>query len=144
MAGPAELECDPRFEFKDLMIFKAPGEVFDPVREFFDLFLIKAPKAHGVGEHGDKKGLCRVGADDFTCKTVLEKVGKPANMVNMGVGQKEVIDVPRLNRPVRNGNGRVIPLGNAAVDHDMYSCRLKEMTGPGDAVFSAKMSDGIH
>lgn len=146
MAGIAEFKGDSLLEAEGLVEFKAPGEFAD---EGFELFLVSVcpplpRKGHGVAEHGQQQGLGGMGADDFSAKPGVDQLWNPADMIDMGVGEKQVVYGPRRNGKLVKGQLRIISLGTTAINQDVDagggtgSC-LDEVTGTGYAVFCAEV-----
>jgi len=93
-----------------------------------------------------QQGLGGIGADDLATETGIDQVRHPANMVNMGVGEKEIVDLFRGYRKSRKGQHRVIALSRAAVDQDIDAVggartSLYQVAGTGDAIFGAEMGN---
>ena len=63
-------------------------------------------------------------------------------MVDVGVGEKQVVDLVRRDGPLVHGLLSVVPLGQAAVDHDVEAVELQQVAGAGDAVLGAEMEKG--
>ena len=80
-----------------------------------------------------------VGTDDFTFKAILDQFRHPSDVIDMGMGEKQVVDPVRRNRPVFDTYARIVALGQAAVHHDIQTVRLKQVAGAGNAVFGTEM-----
>jgi hypothetical protein len=70
-----------------------------------------AGKRHGIFEHGQKQGFGAVGADDLTGKSGIDQVRDPADVIDVGVGEKQKIDVCRRHREPVERHLRVMALG---------------------------------
>ena len=99
MPCPSHLELNALFQVKGLAKFKPPGQVVDGLFDAADNLLLHPGKLHGVGQHGVKQRFRRVGADDFTLEALLDEFRYAADMVNVGMGEEQVIDLCRLHRP---------------------------------------------
>jgi len=88
-----------------------------------------------------------VGADDLTAEPGIDQVRDPADVIDVGMGEKQKVDVCRRHRELVERHLRVMALGNAAVHQDIDAAaavvRLKtdQVAGAGDAGFSAEMGD---
>ena len=89
-----------------------------------------------------------MGADDLTGKTGIDQVRDPADVIDVGMGQKQVVDVCRRYRELVEGYLRIMAMGNAAVHQDsdaaaaMFRLNLDQVAGAGDAGFGTQMGDG--
>ncbi len=115
MPGIVLGEGDAFFQGEGLVQLKAPGKVVNGRFEFFCLPVGSAREGQSVVEHGQKQGLCGMGANDFTLKPGFYEIRYPANVVNMSVGEKEVVDLCRWHRELIKGQFRVVTLGFATV-----------------------------
>jgi hypothetical protein len=93
MAGIAQFEGDALFQAEGLIEFKAPGEIVDlGFRAFSSYFSPTVPgKRHGVAKHGQQQGLGGMGADDLAPKPGVDQLRHPADMVDMGMGEKQIV-----------------------------------------------------
>ena len=82
-----------------------------------------------------------MGAEDFAFETAMDKLGDAADVIDMGVGQEEKVDIFRRNRPRLHGSHDIIPLGHTAIDQDVETLTLEQMTGPGDGMLTAEMRE---
>ena len=167
VAGVLELEGYAVFQCEDFVEFEPPGEV---VYQGFEVLIAQLPsrgslpvilfpvapplgriivpvrEGHGVTEHGEEEGLGGMGTDDLAPEAGLDQVRHPADVVDMGVGEEEVVDIfGRDGKPVER-QLRIIALGSAAVDQDVDAVRrsgtgLDEVAGAGDTVLRAEMGD---
>jgi hypothetical protein len=80
-----------------------------------------------------------VGADDFSRKPVFDELGHSSDMVDVGVGDEQVVDPVRWYRPLVHAHYPVAALGHPAVHHQVQAVDLQEVAGTGDAVFGAEM-----
>ena len=55
---------------------------------------------------GDEQGLGGMGAEDLPLKSRVNEVGDPADMIDVGVGQKEIVDLIRWNGKLIKGGSR--------------------------------------
>ena len=104
-------------------------------------------KRHGIPEHGDEQGFGAVCADDLTAEPGIDQVRDPADVIDVGMGEKQKVDLCRRHRELVERHLRVMALGNAAVHQDGDAAavvRLKsdQVAGAGDAGFGAKMVYG--
>ena len=126
------------------MQFKAPGELINGQFHAPDLFMVPVAKRHAVVEHGNQQCLCGMGAEDLALEPGIYEIRYPADVINVGMGQKQVINIFGLNRELIKGKLRVVALGHAAVHQDVYALfgirlGLHQMAGTGDARFCSKM-----
>ena len=141
MPGIAQLEGDPLFQGERLVEFKAPGELVDAVkrRPFIG-------ERHGIAEHGQEQRLGGMGADDLAVKAGVDQGRHPADMVDMGMGKKQIADCIGWDGKPGKGQLRVIAVGGTAVDQDIdvvggARLGLYQVTGTGDAVFCTEMGN---
>ena len=85
-------------------------------------------------------------ADYLTGKTGLDQLGHPANMVDMGMGEDEAINIAGSNRKHFQRGTVIIPLGGAAVDQESAATmpqplRLHQVARAGDLAGSAEEFD---
>ncbi len=80
-----------------------------------------------------------MGTDDFALKALLDQFRHPADVIDVGMGEKQVIDRGRRYGPVVHGRNGIAALGQAAVDHDGQAVGLQQVAGTGDAVFGTEM-----
>ncbi len=95
-------------------------------------------------EHGDKKCLCPMGADYLTVKTGINEVGHPADMINVGVGEKQIINFFRCHGKGFKGQLRIMAHGFSAVHKNVHSTapgrrNLHQVTRTRNTVFCAEM-----
>jgi hypothetical protein len=89
-----------------------------------------------------------VGADDLTGKTGIDQVRDPADVIDVGMGEKQKVDVCRRHRELVEGYLRIMALGNAAVHKNgdavaaVVRLKLDQVAGAGDAGFGAEMGAG--
>jgi hypothetical protein len=126
---------------------KSPGQVVDFFFHDPDLVVGPVGKRHGIPEHGQEQGFGAVGADDLTTKPGIGRVRDPADVIDVGMGKKQKVDVCRRHREPVEGYLRIMALGNAAVHQDgdaaaVVRLNLDQVTGAGDAGLSAEMGDG--
>ena len=80
---------------------------------------------------------------DFAPEPAVDQVGTAADVVDVGVGQQQVVDLVGRDGPLAHGLLGFVPLGQAAVDEDGEFVELKQLAGAGDAVFGAEMGNTI-
>ena len=80
-----------------------------------------------------------MGADDLALELPVDQLGYTADMVDVGMGEEQVVDLGRRNRPLVHGLLWIVPLGQAAVDQDIEAIELQQVAGAGDAVLGAEM-----
>jgi hypothetical protein len=112
------LERDAFFQVEGLAIFKSPRQVVDGPCDPADKPARESGKFHGIGQHGVKQGLGGVGTDDFALKALLDQFRHPADVIDVGMGEKQVVDFGRRYGPVADSRARFAALGQAAVHHD--------------------------
>ena len=89
-----------------------------------------------------------MGGDDLTAKPGIDQARNPADVINVGMGEKQKVDLCRRHREPVEGHLRVMALGNAAVHQDgdaaaaVVRLNLDQVTGAGDAGFGAEVGDG--
>ena len=75
-------------------------------------------------------------------------VPAPADVIDVGMGQKQVVDVCRRHREPVEGHQRFMAMGNAAVHQDsdaaaaIFRLNLDQVAGAGDAGFGPEMGYG--
>jgi hypothetical protein len=79
----------------------------------------------------------------FAPEPAVDQVGSAADVVDVGVGQQQVVDLVGRDGPLAHGLLGFVPLGQAAVDEDGEFVELKQLAGAGDAVFGAEMGNTI-
>ena len=72
-------------------------------------------------EHWDQQRFGGMGADDLAPESGIDQVRHSADVIDVGMGEKEVVDLAGLNRKPVKGQFRVIAVGRAAVDKDVYA-----------------------
>jgi hypothetical protein len=82
-----------------------------------------------------------VATQDFTPESFMDQFRNPPNVINMGMGEKQKLNVRGYHRPSGYGDRFIRPLRNAAIDQYIQSTGLKKMTGTCDAFFSPKMEN---
>jgi len=126
------------------MQLKPPGKIINNQLQAADLFMAPFGKGHTVVEHGKQQCLCGMGADDFAFESGIYEIRYPADVINVGMGQKEIINSFGRHRELIKGKLRVMALGYAAVHQDVHALfglrpGLHQMTGARDALFCTKM-----
>lgn len=91
-------------------------------------------------EHGDEQSLGGMGAEDLPVESRIDKVRHPADVIDMGVGKEEVIDVGRGYGPSIKRRHPIVAHGQAAIDEDGGAGGdSKEVAGAGDRIASAEV-----
>jgi hypothetical protein len=62
-----------------------------------------------------------MGADDLAPESGIDEVRDSADVIDVGMGEKEVVDLTGLNRELVKGQLRGIAIGRAAIDKDVYA-----------------------
>jgi hypothetical protein len=114
---PSQPERDVFFQVEGLVEFKSPRKVVDGPFDPADEPLGNPGKFHGIGQHGVKQGLGGMGADDFALKSLLDQFRHASDVIDVGMGEKQVVDLRRRYEPVvhvslrhrRPGPGRSQP-----------------------------------
>jgi hypothetical protein len=75
-----------------------------------------------------------MGTDDFALKALLDQFRHPADVIDVGMGEKQVVDLSRRYGPVVHGVVGIAALGQAAVHHDGQAVGLQQVAGAGDAL----------
>jgi len=99
-------------------------------------------KRHGIPEHWGQESKGGVGADDLAGKPGIDQVRDPAGVVDVGMGEKQVVDGRRWHRPLVERQHGIMALGNAAVHQKIDTAGfrrrgLDEVAGAGDTILSA-------
>jgi len=141
MAGIAELEGDPPLQGEGLVEFEAPGEVVDLGLQAVDVLGGSGGEGEGIAEHRQKECLGGVGADNLAAEAGLDQFRHPADVVDMGVGEEEVVDLRREDWELGEREDWVVAVGGAAVDQDVEVGGLDEVTGTGYGGFGAQVGD---
>jgi hypothetical protein len=132
---PSQPERDVFLQVEGLVEFKSPRNVVDGPCDPADEPLGNSGKFHGIGQHGVKQGLGRVRANDLALKSLLDQFRHASDVVDVGMGQKQVVDLRRRYEPVVHVSLRIPALGQAAVNHDGQAVGLQQVAGTGDTVF---------
>jgi hypothetical protein len=64
--------------------------------------------------------------NDPAAKAVSDKLRHASHMIDMGMGEKEEINLRRTNRPLRKREHWIVSLGRSAIYEDIYSTCLHE------------------
>ena len=70
-----------------------------------------ARKGHDAAAHGQQQGLCGMGADDLAAKPGIDEVRHLTDMIDMGVGQKQIVNFIRCHGKLGEGQLWVVTLG---------------------------------
>ena len=143
MAGAFQFEVYAVGEVEGFTVFKSPRKLVDRLPKTIGRPVGSSGKCHGVGQHWRQQGLGGMGTDDLALESVFDQLGYTTDVIDVGVGEKQVVDFSGRNGPLVHGVLRIAPLGQAAVDHDVEAVQLKEVAGAGDAVFGADMEKSI-
>jgi hypothetical protein len=76
-----------------------------------------------------------MGAQNLAGKPGIDQVRDPAGVVDVSMGEKQVIHGGRGHGPLVEGQYRILALGNAAVHQEVDTGGLDEVAGAGDTVF---------
>ena len=114
MARPAQFESDAVSEVKGLIVFEAPGQIIDDSLNLLDLGTLHA-EGHRILQHRSQEGLGGVGRDDLPLKSLVYELRQASDVVDVGMGEKEEIDLARRDRPLSDGDQRIVPLWQSAV-----------------------------
>ena len=139
--GVFQVEGDAVFEAEGVVELESPGQLLDAGFHGADLPVAAVGKGHGVPEHGHQQGLGGVGADDLAAEAGIDEIRHPPDVVDVGMGEKQVIDPFRRHRPLLERQHGVMALGDAAVHQDVDTGVLDEVAGAGDAVSGAEVGD---
>jgi len=143
VTGAFQLEGHTVCEVESFTVFKSPRKFVDRLPKTIGRSVGSSGKRHGVGQHWRQQGLGGMGTDDLALESVFDQLGHPADVVDVGVGEKQVVDFSGRNGPLVHGVLRIAPLGQAAVDHDVEAVELQQVAGAGDAVLGAEMGKAI-
>lgn len=144
MAGSAEFEMDALFQGKVFTKLKTVGEFVDAFQKVLLLTAIEISKRECVLEKREQERLCRVRAENLAFETVRDKFRDTANMVDVSVGKKEVVDIFRGDGPGLHGRNGIMPLCHTAIDEHVNAFGSQKVTGAGDGILSANMRDVYH
>ena len=109
MPGIAKLECNSLFKGKFLMQLKPPGELINDQLQAADLFMAPVGKGHSAVEHGKQQCFCSMGADDFAFESGINEIQYPADVINVGMGQKKIINNFGRHRELKLKTMVIIP-----------------------------------
>ncbi len=137
MAGIFQMKGNAVFELKGVIHLESPGQIVDSGFHGPDLTVGAAGKGHAVPEHGDQQSLGGISADDLAFEPGIDKIRNPADMINVGMGKKQVIDIRSRHRPLPERQHRIMALGNAAVHQKGDTVGLHQMARAGNTVFSS-------
>ncbi len=129
------------FKAEGIVQFKPSGQVIDSGFHGPDPGVHALRNGHGIPEHRGKQGLGGMRADNLPFKPGIDKVRHPAGVVDVGMGEKQIIDGRWRHRPLVKGQHGVMALGNAAVHQEIDTGGLDQVAGAGDAVFGADVGD---
>ena len=141
MPGPAQLEMDALFQGEIFVELKAVGKLVNTMENVLPSLFGHIRKAQCVRQERLKEGIGGMGAEDFAFEAVMDKLRDAADMIDMGVGQKQKINIPRRNRPAGHGRNLIPALGHTAVHKNVEPLTLQQMTGTGDGMLTAKMRE---
>ncbi len=147
MAGVFQGKGDAVSQGEGVVQLKSPGQIVDLFFQGPDLGTGPVGKRHGIPKHGQEQGFGAVGADNLTGKPGIDQVRDPADVIDVGMGEKQKVDVRRRHREPVERHLRIMALGNAAVHQDVDAAalvrlNLNQVAGAGDAGFGTQMGDG--
>lgn len=137
MAGAAKFEDNALSQVECFSKLKAPRKIFYCSCDLFYRGSPHIPELHGILEHRQDQGDGGMGADNLPLEPLLNQCRQQTDMVDMRMGQKDEIHLVGFDGPTVNGNGRIAPLGDAAVNEDVLAPNLHQPARPGDAILSA-------
>lgn len=114
LPGTLELEADPLFQIEAIAILESPGLIVDGGRDAVGRAFGHIGKLHGIGRHGVKQSLGGMGADDLALEAILDQLGQAPEVVDVGMGEKQVDDPVWLHPQRVDRRVRVPGLGQAA------------------------------
>ncbi|EMS79440.1 hypothetical protein Dpo_5c03670 [Desulfotignum phosphitoxidans DSM 13687] len=79
-------------------------------------------------------------ADDLTAEPGIDQVRDPADVIDVGKGEKQKVDVCRRHREPVEGHLRVMALGNAAVHQDGNGAAVVRLSGHHNILGSDKFT----
>jgi len=85
-----------------------------------------------------------MGTDYLTVKASLNEIRHPSNMINVGMGEKQILNMFRCHRKSAKGQFRIFALGLSAIHKDIHRTAtgprdLHQVTRAGDTFFCAEM-----
>ena len=125
MTGLSKLEPNAFFEIESLVVLKPPDLPLDSVLYFFGGGRVDMRKSHGILEHRQNELLRRVSGDHLAAKPLLNQRRQPPDMVDMGMGQKKILNRRRRYRPLTEGDDRITSLRQSAIDQNIDSSDLQ-------------------
>ena len=137
MAGTTELEKNVLSQVENFSILEAPRKIFYRLCELFYLGSPQCLEPHGILEHGQDQGDGGMGGDDLPFEPLLNQCWQQTDVVDMRMGQKDEIHLGGFEWPIFNGNGRIAPLGDPAVNEDVMPPNLHQPARTGDAILPA-------
>jgi len=78
-----------------------------------------------------------MGSDDLPLEPLVDECRQQTDVIDMRMGQKDDVHLGGFDRPIVNGNGRIVPLGGPAVNKEVLPPNLHQPTGPGNAILTA-------
>lgn len=108
------------------------------------LFRSTAGKRHGIAEHGQQQFFGGMSTDNFAPEAGFDQFRHAANMVDVGVGQEQIVDFVGWYGKLGERQFRIVALGASTVHHDIDAVGragmgFDKMAGAGDTVFCAEM-----
>jgi hypothetical protein len=76
-------------------------------------------KFQGVFQHRPSQGFGTVGAQDFTPESFLNQLRHAPNVINMGMGKKQKLNVRGFHRPSGYGKRFIRALRDTAIYQDI-------------------------
>lgn len=99
MAGSLELEMNTLFQSKVFIEFESVGKLVYALEQSLFFPSSEVGEAKGVFEQRHQKGFGRMGAENFAFEAVGDELGDTADMVNMGMRDKQKVDILYRDRP---------------------------------------------
>jgi hypothetical protein len=81
-----------------------------------------------------------MGGQDLSVKPLLDELRDATDVVDVGVGDKEEVNVRRLYRPILYTNRHIAPLARPAVHEDVQALHPEKVTRPRDTVLRTHVS----
>ena len=119
VAGAFQFEAHTVGKIEGFTVFEAPRKVVDVSHDAIGCAFGHRRKLHGVRQHGGQERLGGMGADDFALELPVDQLGYTADMVDVSVGEEQVVNLVRRDGPLVHGLLGIVSLGQAAIDHDV-------------------------
>lgn len=128
MPGASELEMNSFFQSKVFAKFEPVGAFIDTFEKSLLLPPADIGETESVLEQRQKQCPGWVRAENFALEAVADQFRDAADMVDVGVGEKKVVDILWGNRPGLHRSDRVMALGHTAINEHIDALCLQEMT----------------